>query len=99
MGTEREEMLARIREAVRAGNRPGDAAPLPDAGTLGYQGDGGDPLGCFCREIEVAGGKGHVVPDAATAADLVLALVDRLAARRVLLGRSPVLDRLDLEPL
>jgi L-lactate dehydrogenase complex protein LldG len=92
----RDAFLARVRQAVRAGNRPGSAAPLPERGSLGYQGDGGDPVGRFRREFEAAGGKCHVVADEAAAAGAVLALVRAVTGRRVLLGAGPLLDRLDL---
>jgi L-lactate dehydrogenase complex protein LldG len=44
-----------------------------------------------------AGGRVHVVPTAETAAAVVLGLVRESAARRVLLGRGPVVDNLALE--
>jgi L-lactate utilization protein LutC len=92
----RDKFLARVRSAVRAGNRAGGAAPLPERGALGYQGAGGDPVDRFRREFEAAGGKCYVVTDEAAAAGAVLALVRAVPGRRVLLGAGPLLDRLDL---
>jgi L-lactate dehydrogenase complex protein LldG len=96
MSADRDALLARIRRAVAEGNRAGEAAPLPERGSLGYQGDGGDPVGTFRREAEAAGARVHVVPDPSAARDAVLTLVAAAGARRVLLGTGPVLDRLGL---
>src|SRR5262249_50647371 len=65
--SQRDAFLARVRQAVQTGNRPGSAAPLRERGTLGYQGDGGDPVATFCREFEAAGGHVHVVPEESAA--------------------------------
>ncbi len=40
----REVFLANVRQAVREGNRAGALPPLPERGTLGYQGAGDDPV-------------------------------------------------------
>src|SRR5262249_11180792 len=93
--SERDAFLARVRQAVQAGNRPGSAAPLRDRGTLGYQG-GGEPVATFCREFEAAGGHAHVVPTNKDAGQFVLDLVLAASARRILLGPSPLLDRLEI---
>jgi L-lactate utilization protein LutC len=92
----RDAFLQRVREAVAAGNRAGDAAPLPERGTVGYQGGGPDPAARFCTELAAAGGHAHRAADAEDAARQVLALVQARTARRVLLGRGPALDGLAL---
>jgi L-lactate utilization protein LutC len=100
MNTPREAFLNRVRQAVSEGNRLHGAAPLPDRGGTGYQGAGADPVARFVAELHAAGGFAHVVPDAAGARAAVLALVQRLAVRRALLGRGPVVESLGLaEPL
>jgi L-lactate utilization protein LutC len=96
MSGEREAFLRRVREAVAAGNRAGGAAPLPERGEVGYQGDGGDPVGRFCAELTAAGGFPHVVADRDAAVAAVADLVRSKSARRILLGRGPVVDRLPL---
>jgi L-lactate utilization protein LutC len=96
MSGEREAFLRRVREAVAAGNRAGVAAPLPERGEVGYQGDGGDAVGRFCAELTAAGGFPHVVPDRDAAVAAVTDLVRAKSARRVLLGRGPVVDGLQL---
>jgi len=96
--SDRDAFLARVRQAVQAGNRPGSAAPLRERGALGYQGDGGDPVATFCREFEAAGGHPHVVPDERAALGVVLDLLRAASVHRVLLGAGPLLDRLEIGP-
>ncbi len=92
----RDAFLARVRQAVQAGNRPGTAPPLPERGSLGYQGGGDDPVVTFCREFEAVGGRAHVVADEMAATARVVELVRSVSARRVLLGSGALLDRLGL---
>jgi L-lactate utilization protein LutC len=100
MSNPRDAFLQRVRQAVAAGNRAGAAAALPSRGTTGYEGAGSDPVACFRTELIAAGGHAHLVPDRAAALARVLELVQGKQARRVLLGRGPFLDALDLsEPL
>ena len=96
MSSDREAFLKRVRQAIAEGNRAGAIPPLPARGSVGYQGDGGDPVGRFCTELTAAGGMAHVVADGAAAREKVLALVRDRAIRRVLLGRGEVLDPLGL---
>src|SRR5947209_8429272 len=96
--SERDAFLARVRQAVQAGNRPGSAAPLRERGTLGYQGGGDDPVGTFCREFEAAGGRPHVIATDRDAVGVVLDIVLAASARRILLGTGPLLDRLEIGP-
>ncbi len=100
MNAMRQQMLQRIREAIAAGNRAGGSPALPERGTIGYQGAGGDLVACFRAEFAAAGGHSHLVPDHATAAAVVLDLVRVRSARRLLLGGGDVLAALPIvEPL
>ena len=92
----RDTFLQRVRQAVAAGNRAGDAAPLPERGAVGYQGAGPDPVARFCQELTAAGGHPHLADGPEDASAEVLALVQAHSARRVLLGRGPFLDTLSL---
>jgi L-lactate dehydrogenase complex protein LldG len=96
MSSDRECFLDRVRKAVAEGNQAGSAVPLPERGTVGYQGGGADPLARFCAELTAAGGQAHVVPDGEAAVALVLALVRERGVRSVLLGREAFLDTLAL---
>ncbi len=96
MTSPREAFLHRVRQAVAEGNRAGAAPPLPERGAVGYQGAGADPIGRLRAELTAAGGVLHVVADDAGAAAKVLELVAAKSARRALVGRGAVLDRLGL---
>jgi L-lactate utilization protein LutC len=93
---ERNAFLDCVRAAVQAGNRPGSAAAIPERGTIGYQGAGVDPLAHFANELRNAGGQPYPVTGIDAARAQVLALVHEKNARKVLLGRGRLLDRLDL---
>jgi L-lactate utilization protein LutC len=92
----RDVFLDRVRQAVEAGNRAGMAAALPARGQIGYQGAGVDPAVRFAEELRAAGGHPYLVPDAAAAVTTILDLVKSHAPRRVLVGRGPVVDMLNL---
>src|SRR5262245_44308168 len=92
----RDAFLQRVREAVSEGNRAGDSRPLPERGGVGYQGAGPDAVRRFCDELTAAGGKPHVAPDRETACRTVCDLVRSRGARRVVLSRSGLLERLDV---
>jgi L-lactate utilization protein LutC len=96
MSTPRDAFLSRVRQAVAEGNRAGAAPPLPERGAVGYQGAGPDPIARLRDELVAAGGVLHVVGDDSAAAAKVLELVGAKAARRALVGRGSVLDRLAL---
>ncbi|HKI31866.1 MAG TPA: lactate utilization protein [Gemmataceae bacterium] len=96
MSSGRDACLQRVRQAVSEGNRAGGAPPLPERGTAGYQGAGPDPVARFRDELSAAGGVLHVVADDAAAVAKVLDLVSAKAARRALVGRGRVIDRLGL---
>ena len=96
MTSARDAFLQRVRLAVAEGNRAGGAAPLPERGGVGYQGAGPDPVARFRDELSAAGGMLHLVADDVAAASKVLELIAAKTARRALVGRGPVIDRLDL---
>lgn len=93
---ERNAFLQTVRQAVADGNRAGAATVLPPRGQLGYQGAGAEPVRRFCEALQAAGGFPHLAEDVEAAAALVLGLVERKAARNILLGRGEVLDALNL---
>jgi L-lactate dehydrogenase complex protein LldG len=93
MAASRDVFLQRVRQAVAEGNRAGAVPGLPSRGGAGYQG-AADLVQRFCAELTAAGGQPYVVADAGAAAARVLELVQARAAKRVLLGRGPVLDAL-----
>jgi L-lactate utilization protein LutC len=95
MSAERDRFLDRVRRAVAEGNRAGGAPALPARGGVGYQGGGPDSVARFCAELTAAGGRPHVVADAAAALTAALGLVRERGARRVLFGAGPVFDGLD----
>jgi L-lactate utilization protein LutC len=100
MSTAREQMLQRIRTAVAEGNRAGGSPPLPERGTVGYQGAGVDPVARFRDEFAAAGGRTHLVADHTAAAAVVLDLMRTHSARRVMIGGGGVRAALALrEPL
>jgi L-lactate dehydrogenase complex protein LldG len=96
MTTSKDTFLERVRKALSERSHGAGRVPLPDRGTIGYQGAGNDPLQCFGDQLTVAGGRFHRVPDRESAARQVLALVHEKGARRVLLGRGPLIDALGL---
>lgn len=92
----REAFLQRVKTAVADGNRAGAATPLPERANVGYQGAGPDPVQRFCQELAAAGGKGHVAPDAEAAVRAVQSILQSHNARKILLTRGGMIDRLDL---
>lgn len=96
MPSSRDAFLERVRDAVAAGNRAGQAAPLQARGTVGYQGAGADPVAKFAQEFRAAGGETHVVPNAEAAARWILDWVRERKPDRALLGRGSVIDSLAL---
>ena len=96
MSGSREAFLGRVREAVAEGNRAGGTPPLPTRGGVGYQGAGADPVARLGDELLAAGGRMHVVGDAAGAVARIRLLLEEVGAKLVLLGSGDRLDRLDL---
>jgi L-lactate dehydrogenase complex protein LldG len=86
--SDREGFLARVRDAVAAGNNvnPG-VGPLPERGSTGYQGAGSDPVARFLSELKVTGINGHPVASLAEATRLVEELLRQAAPKVVLLNR------------
>jgi L-lactate utilization protein LutC len=95
--TPRDAFLGRVRRAVEEGNRAGAAAPLPERGGVGYQGASPDAVRRFCDELTAAGGVPHLAADRATACRIVLDLIRSRSARKAVLSRCPLLDRLDID--
>jgi L-lactate dehydrogenase complex protein LldG len=93
---DRQAFLDRVRSAVREGNQVGNTPPLPDRGTVGYQGAGAEPAKRFAEMLEAAGGFGHLVSGEQAASATLLELVQRLRPRRVLLGGETILARLKI---
>src|SRR5262249_39173148 len=56
MSGAREGFLETVRKAVHAGNQAGHAAPLPERGSVGYQGAGANPSERFAAQLQAAGG-------------------------------------------
>jgi L-lactate utilization protein LutC len=82
----RDAFLARIRDAVRAGNTA-PTPPLPQRpAALGYQGGGADPVARLRDELAAAGGTFHLAESTADVIDVVMRLVRERSARRALLG-------------
>jgi L-lactate dehydrogenase complex protein LldG len=96
MTTPREAILQSVRQALRAGNRPGEAAVIEPRGSIGYQGAEPDPVSRFCQELTATGGHAHVVSDRQAAIACTLELVKASTARRILLGPGNFIDSLNL---
>ena len=97
MSETRETFLKRVRDAVAEGNRAGAVPPLPERGAVGYQGAGDHPVTRLQAELAAAGGRLHVVADAAEVAVAVAAIVREKGARKVLVGDGEVVNSLDLK--
>jgi L-lactate dehydrogenase complex protein LldG len=93
----REAFLHRVRQAVVEGNRAGGTPPLPERGSVGYQGAGPDLLARLHEELTSAGTHLHIVPDADRAAAVVRRIVAEKDANKVLVGDGVLLDLLDLK--
>lgn len=92
MAISRNEFLERIRGAVAAGNRAGAAADIPARGATGYQGAGVDPVACFVRELESAGGKGHLADSPESLSACLRQILQALPASNILLEAPTFLD-------
>jgi L-lactate utilization protein LutC len=95
----RDAFLERVRQALRQNVRPGEAAPVEPRKDIGYQGAGPDPVARFSEMLRAAGGQPYQVPDRAAARAQILDLVRAHSLRRVVIGRDPLLDALDLPTL
>jgi L-lactate dehydrogenase complex protein LldG len=94
--TSREAFLQRVRQAVTEGNRAGTALPLPERGSVGYQGAAPDPVQRFCTELAAAGGLAHVVADPDSAVAQILHIVETTRSRKVLLSKDRLVENLGL---
>jgi L-lactate utilization protein LutC len=92
----RDAFLERVRQAVDEGNRAGGARPLPERRGVGYQGAGPDAVRRFCDELTAAGGQPHVAPDRDSACRVVTDLVRSRGARKAVLSRCGLLERLEM---
>ncbi len=92
----RQAFLDRVRQAVALGNRAGHTPALPERGSVGYQGAGPEPVQRFCKELAAAGGYPHVAADQAAAWQVVRDVIAAKGARKVLLGRGGLIERLEL---
>jgi L-lactate utilization protein LutC len=95
MPSTRESFLETVRQAVQQGNRTGRAPEPPERGRVGYQGAGADLVNHFCAELQKAGGLAHPVTEPSACLPVLRQLLEG-KPRRVLLGRDPFLDSLDL---
>jgi L-lactate dehydrogenase complex protein LldG len=96
MSSARDAFFERVRQAVADGNRAGTTPELPNRGQTGYVGAGSDLPQRFCEMLTAVGGKANLVADSEAAAGRVMDLVQAKNSRRILLGRGPVLDQLQL---
>lgn len=94
--TVREAFLQRVKNAVAEGNRAGAAPPVPDRAGVGYQGAGADPVQRFCQELASAGGKAYLAGDTIGVMRAIQSIVQPIHARKVLLTRAGLIDRLGL---
>lgn len=92
----REAVLARVKQAVAEGNRAGAVPSLPERSGVGYQGAGPEPVQRFAAELQKAGGKCHIVSDAAGIVQTIQSIVQPASARRLLLSRGGLIDDFDL---
>ncbi len=96
MTTPREAILQSVRQALHAGNRPGQAAVIEARGSIGYQGAEPDPVSRFCQELTATGGYVNVVADRQAAIAGTLELVKASTAQRILVGPGAFIDSLNL---
>jgi len=92
----REAFLQRVKQAVAEGNRAGAAPKPPEHSGVGYQGAGPDPVQRFCQELAAAGGKGYVAAHREAAVHTIQSILQAHNARKILLSRGGLIDRLDL---
>jgi L-lactate dehydrogenase complex protein LldG len=92
----REAFLQRVKQAVAEGNRAAAAPRLPEHSGVGYQGAGPDPMQRFCQELAAAGGKGYVAAHREAAVHTIQSILQAHNARKILLSRGGLIDRLDL---
>lgn len=92
----REAFFSRVRQAVAEGNRAGHVPSLPRRGPVGYQGAGPDPVQRFFKEMQAAGGFTHLAAGPDEVWQTLWPIIQARSVRRILLGKTPLLDRLQL---
>jgi L-lactate dehydrogenase complex protein LldG len=90
----RDAILGRVRQSLDAASKA--ASPLPERGTVGYQGAGPDPLARFVETATAMGAKPYVVANRDELLQRIAAILDATAAKKVLLGAG--IESLGLEP-
>lgn len=94
---DRNEFLKRVREAAIEGRKyPVEIDPAATA-ELAYVGGGEDPVGAFLREWRGVGGEGERVAEDGDVVAYVRRVIEKCTAKKILLWRHPVLERLGLE--
>jgi len=94
----RDEFLARVREAAQLGNAYRVHAE-PHAPGAGYVGGGDDPCATFVREANAVGGKAVVAASLDDARQTVIDWLGELQPRTAICWQHELLDRLELTHL
>lgn len=96
---ERDDFLARIRQASAAGRpyRVHVRDKFPDH--VGYEGAGPDPAARLADEINAVGGKACIVAGRRAAQDELTKLIEQYQIRRAITWQHPLLDELELVKL
>src|SRR5262249_20320131 len=92
----RQAFFDRVRQAVAHGNRPGAGLPVPQRGSVGYQGAGADPVERFCQEFKNAGGRPYIARSEDEVCQIIRELLEARAVRNVLLGQGGLIERMNL---
>jgi len=94
--TPRDAFLAAVRAAVAAGNQAGQGVDLPTGPRIGYQGGGANLVQRFGEQLQQAGGSCQVVTQPESARAMIVDLILKANAKRVILGNFEILARLQL---
>jgi L-lactate utilization protein LutC len=95
----RDDFLARVREAAAAGRTFTLRHHDDLAQRVGYAGAGSDLVARLAAEIEGAGGAARIVSSAAAARDVLWQILDDIRPRRALCWQHETLDRLGVANL
>jgi L-lactate dehydrogenase complex protein LldG len=90
----RDAILGRVRQSLDAASKA--TSPLPERGTVGYQGAGSDPLVRFVETATAMGAKPYIAGGSDDLLRHLGGILDAAAAKKVLLGAG--LDAYGLEP-
>jgi L-lactate utilization protein LutC len=96
MKSAREGFFQRVRDALATCRRPGSNGQPPSRGAEGYQGAGIDPADTFLDRVKLGDGRAYHAPTHERAVNLVLDLVQAARAKRVLVGKEPLIETLEL---